>query len=230
MIKLTKSEILETIDPIETPHGFPLSCVREWVEAQPDDAPEPFEVKVGVFYKSRDGRKIGPMVGKNFKWVEGFASFSDNDWRNDGTHRKDDMSADDDLVAEWVDDAPKDPPATWADMTPDQRAAIPQATLDDPTNPLRIPWAEWSDEGKKDVVWECHCNRDVEAMRDEEWVKTSLFLGLASQVAYRIPPAPPEIETRNAFIYAGDRIYHGTVTLIDGKPDLASIKWERDDV
>lgn len=226
MIHLTKSEILETIDTIETPHGFPLSCVREWVEAQPDDAPAPFKVKVGGFYKSRDGRKIGPMVGKKFKWVQWLDSFSYNEWRNDGTHRKDDMSAADDLVAEWVDDAPKATPATWADMTADQRAAIPQATLDDPTNPLQIPWGAWSEAARKDVVWADHCGERVQVMAKSGWERCTPAFAKGS--AYRIPPAPPEIETRNAFIYAGDRIYHGTVTLIDGKPDLENIKWEQD--
>lgn len=61
------------------------------------------QLEVGKYYKTRDGRKVGPMVnrevGDGYPWYcEGGVGF----WSDAGVRQKKD-SAHSDLIAEWTD-------------------------------------------------------------------------------------------------------------------------------
>ncbi|RAL98698.1 hypothetical protein DOU54_06465 [Agrobacterium sp. MS2] len=74
-------------------------------EAQPAAEAEPLKLKIeaGKFYKTRDGRKIGPMERYYDAW---HTSFEDGRmWRDDGLRWFETSRGDTDLVAEWVEPA-----------------------------------------------------------------------------------------------------------------------------
>jgi hypothetical protein len=63
------------------------------------------QIEEGKFYKTRTGRKVGPMVPelrgyrKPFKWT---TPELDSPWCDDGSYMNKDRKSDEDLVAEWV--------------------------------------------------------------------------------------------------------------------------------
>jgi hypothetical protein len=65
------------------------------------------KIETGKYYRSRDGRKIGPMRAALSKaWVIGKGNQSDPEWLLSGAHTPDvefGMSSADDLIAEWPD-------------------------------------------------------------------------------------------------------------------------------
>lgn len=65
--------------------------IAEWSE------PQPLKIEVGKFYMTRDGRRVGPMTGNNFKWVDGKGAGDDPSWENDGTSMGDWAK----LISEW---------------------------------------------------------------------------------------------------------------------------------
>lgn len=60
-------------------------------------------IKSGKYYRTRDGRKVGPMNGSSFFWVAGEASNEDKEWKQGGKHNPAFGGATDadDLVSEW---------------------------------------------------------------------------------------------------------------------------------
>lgn len=66
------------------------------------------KIEAGKCYRTRDGRKVGPMAGNNehFIWVEGKAAGKDPEWcPKTGKHRAGyGMTSQDDLIAEWQDE------------------------------------------------------------------------------------------------------------------------------
>lgn len=60
-------------------------------------------IKSGKYYRTRDGRKVGPMNGSSFFWVAGETSSEDKEWRQNGKHNHNFGGATDadDLVSEW---------------------------------------------------------------------------------------------------------------------------------
>jgi hypothetical protein len=77
------------------------------------------KIEVGKYYRTRNGRKVGPMAGVNFKWVRGKDSGLDPEWNNDGTCREGFTTYDDELIAEWT-----DTPKTWGEMTNAEKGAL----------------------------------------------------------------------------------------------------------
>jgi len=77
------------------------------------------QIEVGKYYRTRDGRKVGPMVGRDFKWVDGQGGSTDPEWNRDGTHRSGFTTYADELIAEWT-----DPPKTWGEMTDAEKGAL----------------------------------------------------------------------------------------------------------
>jgi hypothetical protein len=62
-------------------------------------------LEYGKYYRTRDGRKIGPM--RNIKgdfYEKGKSKGTDPEWKSDGTHKPSlGMTEVDDLISEWVD-------------------------------------------------------------------------------------------------------------------------------
>lgn len=90
----------------------PLSCI-EPVAAETPQAK--LQIEAGKFYKTRDGRKVGPMVLYRPDKVEWIISRGDgNIWLADGSHKSDCeggglyMSKSGDLVSEWFETASND--------------------------------------------------------------------------------------------------------------------------
>lgn len=82
------------------------------------------KIEAGKYYRTREGRKAGPMeksASASYCW----SAYVDGDngrvWRDDGTHggmyikRNEEF----DLVAEWPNE-----PTLWHEMTPEQKGAL----------------------------------------------------------------------------------------------------------
>lgn len=80
------------------------------------------KIEKGKFYRTRDGRKVGPMTGDEFKWVEGFDDTGDKEWYNNGANRAFGMTSADDLVEEWTDESEK--LKAWGEMTDAEKGAL----------------------------------------------------------------------------------------------------------
>ena len=174
-------------------------------------ATTPITIEAGKYYKTRDGRKVGPMEGVCFKWVEGAAGVTDPEWDNDGSYRYGYTTRCDDLIAEWT-DTPTDTTPTWGEMTDAEKGAMLLARF----------------EGKELEYYGNGMN---------VWYKDHGFCFMRN-FAYRIKPEPL-VETVTA--YAQPELGEGfevnshcehwpfriTFTTTNGEPDLDSIKMER---
>lgn len=72
-----------------------------------DATPKPTTLKIeaGSFYKTRDGRKVGPMLFEEFGDGEPWhTSDTFRWWSNDGTRRDGSNGESDDIIAEWIDE------------------------------------------------------------------------------------------------------------------------------
>ena len=81
-------------------------------EAQPAaSVAEPLTIQAGKFYKTRDGRKVGPMKSSgrtyDYFWTDGKprdpADYYSRDWCDDGTFHKSKPNHPLDLISEWPD-------------------------------------------------------------------------------------------------------------------------------
>ena len=85
------------------------------------------KIEAGKCYRTRDGRKIGPMLLGNIN--NGLIDMigSSRVWEFDGSHRKSClqfMSGCDDLVSEWTDEPTEDKPKTWGEMSDAEKGAL----------------------------------------------------------------------------------------------------------
>lgn len=167
------------------------------------------KIEQGKFYRTRDGRKVGPMEGDNSKWVSGFDNTFDKEWRNDGTNLGSaygGMTSADDLMEEWV-----ETPKTWSEMTDAEKGALLLAE---------------------------HEGKDIECFQKtlNDWVAL-LYPMFNPDIAYRVKPEPKR-ETVQLYgpVYSNDQCVFGsscreythriTFDLIDGKPVCDSIRME----
>lgn len=112
------------------------------VEAQPA-APvaEPLTIRAGGFYKTRDGRKVGPIKasGRRFDyvWTDGklteTGDYYSRDWCDDGTFHKSKPNHQLDIIAEWIEE-----PAT----KPTTNVAATVDALDDEYGPVVVAVAD----------------------------------------------------------------------------------------
>ena len=158
------------------------------------------KIEAGKYYKTRDGRKVGPMVEEEPLWsdwpwgVEGYeCDLGRTLWEDDGTA---DETQDADLIAEWT-EATADPPKLWRDMTDQEKGALLLA----------------AHEGKE-IEYRSEFSSGV-------MCKVPVWY---DNVAYRIKPEPV-VETVALCWKKGLAVGQvGTIDLIDGKPDCSSIK------
>lgn len=94
--------------------GAGMTTVVNWDDEFNHPAPvvfrdnlEPATIKIeaGKFYKTRDGRKVGPMLFENFGDGEPWhTSDTCRWWSDDGTRRDGSNGESDDLIEEWIDE------------------------------------------------------------------------------------------------------------------------------
>ena len=174
------------------------------------------QIEVGKFYRTRDGRKAGPVVARNQVNYDG-PFLIDGLWNYDDDGKVSSLPEHrDDLVAEWTEATPAEPaseietPKIWRDMSDAEKGALLLAHHEGAE-------IEWLDKG----IW-------VEAAPN--WVST---------VAYRARPVPkqPVVETVtlggacNGFWSFGGLNFAGdtasiTFDVIDGKPDWSTLRGE----
>ncbi|MDX1032795.1 hypothetical protein GOL82_16270 [Sinorhizobium medicae] len=92
---------------------------------------QPLRIVEGKFYKTRDGRKVGP-IGPNEGGLQGYPWQDDSSWSDcwtaDGRYYADTMDSSHDLIAEWVDEpaAPSDTVAVAATASNDNEPVASQ--------------------------------------------------------------------------------------------------------
>ena len=159
------------------------------------------KIEEGKYYRTADGRKVGPMkpsVNDVWPWiVMGEVHY----WTHNGVC----ISGTDasDIVAEWP-----EYPKLWRDMTPEEKGALLLAHHEGKVIEMTsyIP-------GTSQLAWnECPSN----------WRPTDTGI-------YRIRPEPVR-ETVVRYYQAGDSVFDThliTFETVDGEPDCASIKMEK---
>ena len=143
------------------------------------------KIENGKYYRTADGRKVGPIRGGPATY---HAQGADH-WYDDGTSLYKDLQ---NIVAEW-----RDEPTVWGDMTPEQKGALLLAH---------------------------HEGRGVQALLRDGWADCPYPLW-DNSYAYRIKPEPV-VETRDVYVSGTPPIKIGTINLIDGTPDPATLNLE----
>lgn len=93
------------------PGGFYLSDIEPILTTAPEQ-PATLKIEAGRFYKTRDGRKVGPMIedkwhDRDYGWTveHEFNAEYGKAWRADGTFHVDRSKKHSaDLIAEWIDE------------------------------------------------------------------------------------------------------------------------------
>lgn len=171
------------------------------------------QIEAGKYYKTRDGRKVGPMAANdNDMWpwiVKGSMPRTGFAWKQDGIgcsyspHSEYDTNLD--LIAEWT-DTPAEP-KLWRDMTPEEKGALLLA----------------HHEGNVIEGW----------MYGDKW--TPIDADWSEHNAYRVKPNPVvETVTLYGSVLEGfstlarepQDTHRITFNLVNGNPDPASIKME----
>jgi len=100
--------------------------------------PAPLKIEAGKFYRTRDGRKVGPMKASSWSdgWYDESASITSQRWEKDGSYIIG-QTTQLDLIAEWTDE-----PATTTEVTNDNAApATPKFKVGDVVEAL-YDWCE----------------------------------------------------------------------------------------
>jgi len=105
----------------------PLPVVAQ---AQPAATPAPLQIQAGGFYKTRDGRKVGPMKASSWGgFYDESRSITAQRWEKDGSYIAG-QTTQLDLIAEWLDD-PAAPAATEAASNDNAEPATPKFKVGD---------------------------------------------------------------------------------------------------
>lgn len=94
------------------PGGFYIRDIEPILTAAAPDKPATLKIEAGRFYKTRDGRKVGPMIedkwhDRDYGWTveHEFNAEYGKAWRADGTFHVDRSKKHSaDLIAEWIDE------------------------------------------------------------------------------------------------------------------------------
>jgi hypothetical protein len=177
------------------------------------------KLEAGKYYRTRDGRKVGPVIryDKGYCWPWSVPQFYFT-YADDGKHFVDRRESGADLIAEWVDDP--ETPKLWRDMTPEEKGALLLAHHDGEV-------IEWSGIRKGTGGWSEWSDCDDDCLWDGDFDGHGF--------AYRVKPEPNRVtvrlygETFHNFndLLGYDPEYKITFNLIDGEPDVNSIKMEK---
>lgn len=184
------------------------------------------KIEKGKFYKTRDGRKVGPMAGGTvFFWVEGKSVDPAPEWRPDGTPTQDGVEAfgmtdNDTLIAEWTDE-----PRPWGELTDAEKGALLLAENEGKCVQFLNELGNW---------------QNLSSIKFTDYMERIWF---NNQYAYRVKPPEPVVETVTLTGFPDDEggtwcfgkdslpedTHRITFTTKDGEPDCDSIKMERID-
>ena len=176
------------------------------------------KLKEGKYYRTAEGRKVGPMLYENDIWRQ---DGCEQIWYGDGTVMAENGDESHDyIIAEWVDhchvsDRSEFKPKPWRDMTPEEKGALLLAHHEGEVIVARLKEGPWL------------------LAENPSW---------QNDYTYRIRPPEPKRETVE--VCGGvDRDYHGdphffhypeaaqthriTFDIVDGEPDCASIRMEK---
>jgi hypothetical protein len=155
------------------------------------------KIEAGKYYRTRDGRKVGPMRQDKKVWSDGVWTDGIQGWYEDGSYWTTRKTYQD-LIAEWTDEP--DTTKLWRDMTREE---------------------------KKELLLAAHEGKVIETCRPgssrSEWMCcTPQWRG---EWAYRIRPEPKrETVTLYAGHDGLPPVPIGTIDLLDGKLDPGSAK------
>lgn len=166
------------------------------------------KIEAGKFYKTRDGRKVGPMKATP---LTGFYAFRDAsrgpNYSADG-RLFEDRPSDWDIVSEWNDE-----PRPWGELTDAEKVALVEARRDG-----------------KQIEYKPH-------LRSLDHWDTVASPGWHDDTPYRVKPEPVvETVTLEGFTHNREwffrekdarKTHRITFNTIDGEPDCSSIKMER---
>lgn len=157
--------------------------------------------ETGKFYKTRDGQKAGPISFPYDPVAEGVVNGKPVLWYSNGSYYGSGEHPLD-LVAEWTDE-----PKTWGELTDAEKGALLLARYRGETIQF------YSKSYSCDYSWAAAYSPTFKL-----------------NVKYRVKPKP-EVKTVPVSCYMGDfaQIEVGTIDLIDGKPDLTSLKARADE-
>lgn len=86
----------------------------------------PLKIESGKFYRTRDGRKVGPMESDN--WGDGYPWTDGERWYSGNGAWIESEESEHDLIAEWH-DTPSSPVATQVDAIAEEYGPAPTRTL-----------------------------------------------------------------------------------------------------
>lgn len=169
------------------------------------------QIEKGKFYRTRDGRKVGPMTrvadsatySPPWAWTNAPDGHLGSDehylWRDDGTEAwlLYYTESPHDLIAEWVDEYP-----VWSDMTPEQKGAILLAFHEGATIECRqdylVPPQWWRDENP---TWNKDCAYRVRPSAPEPTTSTSTPRRVVLRIDMEMPDGLPDTVIVNDIEY-----------------------------
>ena len=187
-----------------------ITGALEELQVEAGEGDQPLQIEAGKYYRTRDGRKVGPMVFDSdtiteYVWDDKATSRS---YDSSGRQYGDSLQSDWDLIAEWRDDQP-------AHIITHEGREYDLTTLETPFGLLPEPVQEALQAWPHGVYW-YHGARVWQKHSRPEWSQTQ---------TYRATPAPTETRVQ---CYRGEyykRKEHGTcIKRPDGSIDWAS--WE----
>jgi|SRR6056297_1222102 len=95
-------------------------------------------------------------------------------------------------------DRDDDTPKLWHDMTDAEKRDVPSSVLNDPRNPLQIPWGEWTATAKGAVLLAQHEGKVIEWSYDFPWktandTENGGIPQWDDEHAYRVRPEPSHL-------------------------------------
>ena len=164
------------------------------------------QIEAGKYYKTRDGRKVGPMIRESdgdfmANHPDGGGTIS---WKPDGVRYKM-REPETDLIAEWWGE-----PKLWKDMTPEEKGALLLAAHEGKVIEYGYSGSDFCRVKPDDGKWVDGYNYRVKPEPYRRQV--SLYFGELKQGAL-----VSRVRTDTHRI---------TFDLVDGKPDCNSVKME----
>jgi len=144
--------------------------------------------KAGERFRDRDGDVLEILdCCKCYDWVE-------VDGVSSSTCSPGISVSDGDIVTPL--DRDEDTPKLWVDMTDAEKRAIPSSVLNDPRNPLQIPWEDWTAIAKGAVLLAHHEGEVIEWQfpekgKSKDWSTVPAEMYWNSGYAYRVRPVKP---------------------------------------
>ena len=179
------------------------------------------KLEEGKYYRTADGRKVGPMRFDAFVWYQ---DGCEQLWNGDGTvmHEAGDESHDY-IIAEEVDHYHVIYRAQF-NMTHDYRPELAERVFPVKKNDTPKLWRDMTPEEKGALLLAHHEGKVIEANDGDGWWEVP-HPGWSDTFPYRVRPvAQPPV--RITVDLLADLEIIGTIDLIDGKPDPESIRME----